>query len=234
MKYDTLKPWVREEVAPFAPKRPILLAVNHYKDAQAAWDAWTIPNEMLCALIKTNSSRSDLVRCSCDLASVALKILRARRIDTGIFRIGIETAKCWADTPSYTMLDDVSKIIVEMKEATNGIEKPLSARYAAWTLLKAIRSVEGRSPILEIPFLTQRAILAATNPGIDGLPLPKCILSGIDNDRLNDETIRAWQCKRIRKFFPQRPVYREPEHPGLRDETVPALFGQLLPVTLIR
>lgn len=234
MKNITLKPWVREELVPFDPKKSILSAANHYKDAQAAWDAWTVPDEMLCALVKTNSSRSDLVRCSCDLASVALKILRARRFDVSVFRVGIATAKIWADQPSSQMLDYVSKIIVEIKEAMSRVNKPLSARYAAWALFKAVRSAEGSRPILEIPFLAERAILAAMHPTVDGRPLPKRLLPGLDNDYLDERTIRTWQCKRIRKFFPQRPVYREPENPELRDKTVITLFGQLLPLTILR
>ncbi|HBT78062.1 MAG TPA: hypothetical protein DEB39_14325 [Planctomycetaceae bacterium] len=235
IKHDRLKPWVREEIVPFSPKKSILQAANHYKDAQSAWDAWTVPDELLCALIKTNSSRNDLIRCSCDLASVALRILQAHRIDVRIFHFGIAFAKQCANQPSYyKMLDYVSEILVVMQEAINGIKKPLAARYAARTLFKAVRSVEGRSPILEIPFLAQRAILAATHPEIGGLPLPKQLLPGVDNTRLNEKTIRAWQCKRIRKFFSERPVYREPEKSEGQNETVTTLFGQLLPIKLVR
>ena len=222
-----LQPWVKEEVVPFAPKPMVLIAINHYKNAQTAWDAWTIPTEMVCALIKTNAPLGKLALCTCDLVAPAFGILRSGRVDHRPFRAGIRIAKQLAETQSDALLDPVLDAIGELTAIFKGLNAPINVRYAAWAIIRAVRSAVGKRPALDVPFLVERAILASLKEMIAGTP-PRCrLLPRIENSRLTDGRIREWQCRRIRKHFPERPHWTEPDAP-YDSQCPPHLFGHLL------
>jgi hypothetical protein len=223
---DDLRLWVRAEVIPFDPKPPIVLAANHYRDAQAAWDAWTIPTELICALFKTNAPLGRLALCACDMVSPALAVLRSGRIDVRPFRAGIQIVKHAAGVQSGHVVDCVLDSVGELTAIFTEMVAPINIRYAARAIIRAVRSTIGRRPALDVPFLVERAILASLNPTIvETLPRHR-LLPRIDNFRLTDTKIREWQCKLIRKHFPERPVWIVPDAPV---ENPPLhLFGHLL------
>ena len=218
--------WVKEEMVPFNPKPTILIAANHYSSAQAAWDAWTIPTELICALIKTNAPLGKLTLCVCDMASPAFAVLRSGQVDVRPFRKGIQLAKQLAETQAECLINPVLDIIGDLTANFKEMKVSLNIRYAAWAIIRAIRSAIGRRPALDVPLYVEKALLASLHTSIVEMPPCRRLLPRLENSRLSIEKIQQWQCKRIRKHFPQRPVWileKTPAHQCLH------LFGHLLP-----
>ena len=223
---DGLRPWVKEEMVPFNPKPVQLIAANCYKNAQAAWDAWTVPGDMVCALFKTNVSLGKLALCMCDLVSPAFNVLLSGNVDVRSFRTGIRLAKLLATTETEYLVDPVLDSVCKLTAIFQDIRGPLNIRYAAWAIIRAVRSAIGRRPALDVPFLVERSILASLEPSIVDAPPSRRLLPRTENLRLSTGKIREWQCKRIRKHFPERPVWIMPDVPA---ENPPLhLFGHLL------
>jgi len=212
-KPKKLKPWVQEEIVPLDPKPAVLIAANHYPSAQAAWDAWTIPEEMLCALVKTHAPLDQLTHCVCELVSPAFGILTSGNVDPRPFRAGLRQAKRLSETQSLNRMDTVSNTIERLTRLFKGMDAPLNIRYAAWAMIRAMRSSLGRRPAQDVPFLVEQAILASLQPTIAGQLPQRSLLPRIHNAQLTDAKIRAWQCKKIRKHFPERPAMITAEQP---------------------
>jgi len=218
-----LKPWVQEELVPLDPKPAVLIAANHYPSAQAAWDAWTIPEEMICALVKTNAPLDQLTHCVCDLVSPAFRILASGNVEPRPFRAGLRQAKQLSEIPASRRMDSVLNTIEALTMTFKLMDAPLNIRYAAWAMIRAMRSSLGRRPAQDVPFLIEQAILASLQPTIAGQPPQRSLLPRIKNSRLTVAKIREWQCKKIRKHFPERPVLITAEQPRCI-----RLFGYIL------
>jgi len=218
-----LKPWVREEIVPFDPKPAVWMAANHYPNAQAAWDAWTIPEELICALVKTHAPLDKLTHCVCDLVSPAFGILTSGNIDPRPFRAGLRQAKWLSEIQASRRMDSVLNTIETLTRKFRQMDASLNIRYAAWAVIRAMRSSLGRRPALDVPFLVEQAILASLQPAIAGQPPQRSLLPRIKNSRLTDAKIREWQCKKIRKHFPERPAMITPNEPRCI-----RLFGYIL------
>ena len=225
-----LKLWVQDELLPFRPDPRIVIGADHYPGAQAAWVAWTIPSEMVCALVKTNTDSRTLTLCMCDLAAVALAILKADDFDDlAAFQQGLRLARKWARTGYEADFDELDWAIKKLHAIFKPLRAPLNIRYAAYAITRAVRTAEGRGAALEIPFVVQKAILLSLRWDIDGRLVQNRLLAGLDNDKLSEDSIRLWQCKRIRKHFPDRPAFRPTTttHPTFH------LFGTPLPAGIL-
>ena len=218
-----LKQWVQDEVVPFDPKPAVLIAANHYKSAQAAWDAWTIPEEMICALIETNAPLDKLTHCVCDLVSPAFGILAMGNVNLRPFRAGIRLAKNLADCEANNRIDAILNITGELTARFKRMDAPLNVRYAAWAMIRAIRSAIGRRPAQDVPYFIEQAILSSLQPQIAGVLPHRSLLPRIKNTCLTDAKIREWLCKKIRKHFPERPALFVREEPRCI-----RLFGYIL------
>jgi len=188
-----LKQWVQDEVVPFDPKPAVLIAANHYKSAQAAWDAWTIPEEMICALIETNAPLDKLTHCVCDLVSPAFSILTMGKVNTRPFRAGVREAKWLSAIQANNRMDSVLNMIGELTMNFKRMDAPLNVRYAAWAMIRAIRSAIGRRPAQDVPYFIEQAILSSLQPQIAGVLPHRPLLPRIKNTQLTDAKIREWQ-----------------------------------------
>ncbi|MDR1965055.1 MAG: hypothetical protein LBQ50_14885 [Planctomycetaceae bacterium] len=207
--------WVTQELAPFCSSNSILIAANHYNDPQTAWESWTMPDDMLCALVKMHSDRSLLTQCACRLAAVTLPILETRTDDGKLFRTALGAARQWAVLPHAATLHLATELISDVNQAANQIIVPLSARYAAQSVYKALRTVSSPQQAQELAFGIECALLTAIHPIVDGAPLSKNLLAGVKNEQLTEKTIRQWQCDLVRQFFPNRPVYQKATVPNI-------------------
>jgi hypothetical protein len=206
MTQSKLRSWVKKEMFPYNPCHSALIAANHYEDAQTAWEAWEMPDDMLYALVKTQARSDKLTLCVCELASVTLPIIEAQTDEGKIFKTALAVAQQWACHPNIVILQLATDQIPEVKAAVNRILVPISARYAAAAVYKVIRTISHPRQSCELSFGIECAILSARIPTIDGLPLPDQLLRGIDNDLLTEKTIKRWQCDCIRKHFPKHPA----------------------------
>lgn len=211
-----LKPWVVEQMLPYRPCPSSLIAASHYPDAQAAWDAWELPDEMMCALVRTNQYPV-LSPCALDLIRPSLNILSERTKVGRTFRRAVYLIRRWKSLIYHDL-------VPELFALSRDIGGPLNVRYAAHSVFKAVKCLHSPKQACRVAFYVQNAIRASFEPTIDGKPFRYPLIDEYENADLDDRTIRLWLCDCIRRHHPAAPVHRP-----LPEEIIVPLIGRPRP-----